>query len=122
MLASSSSLPVPSTSLSPRCCGYLARNSPEVFGATPFPKSHLIFVDALAEVVALFGIGYGMAAKDLNQYWPFLAFGGAGKVLISLTVLYYRQNGLAANFLLAVAGLDAFQAYLFYRALKSHAL
>lgn len=101
---------------------YLVRNRPEMFGTTAFAKPHLVLIDVAAQAIALFGVGYGMASKDLEQYWPFIFFGGIGKAMVALTVFYYHQKGQTTNFMLSVAGSDLLWAYLFYRALKSHAL
>lgn len=102
---------------------YRARTAPETLsGGPPFPKSHLMTVDMFSELIAVFGVGYFFASRDLETWWPAVALGSAAKALVWVTSLYYYQQGHIDNRALALGTVDGVWAFLLYRLLKSHAL
>lgn len=101
---------------------YLARTHPELFNSAPFPPTHLIFVDIMSELLAALGVGYYLAAQDLNVYWPFIALGVVGKSVSALMFVVYRVKGHKTNTPFWLGTVDGFVAYLFYRVLQTHAI
>lgn len=94
------------------------RYAPEVLGVDPTTASQRLYVDLVAWLVACFGAGYALAARDLARYWPCVALGVAGKAGVAALALSYWAGGHAGPLVAALAAGDAAFAVMFVAILR----
>lgn len=88
-----------------------------LIGLTPVPKSP-IYLHLFASLVAIFGIAYYWAGKDLNKNINLVKLGIIGKLTVFFLSLTYYLIGLVSWQLPALASVDLLYSILFINALR----
>jgi hypothetical protein len=78
-----------------------------------------VWVHLVAATVVLFGIAYGLVAKEPQRYRPFVGLGAAGKLTFAAIIYYHWLAGDAPMRLALLVTVDVIFALLFLRYLLS---
>lgn len=95
------------------------RQAPSLLGVDATSSSQQLYVDLFAWLVACFGVGYALAARDLARWWPAVALGVAGKAGVAVLALAYWAAGHAGLVVALLAAGDAGFAIAFVAILRS---
>lgn len=98
------------------------RYAPALLGVDPTSASQRLYIDLFAWVIGCFGLGYGLAARDLSHHWPIVALGAFTKAGVVVVAFAYFFAGAAALPVVLLATGDALFAIAFVRLLARHAL
>ncbi len=98
----------------------LARTAPGVLVPQPLGPGAWLFVDLAALLIAGFGAGYALAARDLPRFWPYVSLGAACKAGVAILASACFFSGRAGPLVMLLASGDAIFAVLFVGLLRRH--